>query len=235
MRRFAILFSAVAALGLPPGAAAQEYGPPPGCDPGTICVYDVRVMEGNSGTTQAVYTVTAPASLSALTVDWTTMDEGNATPNVDYMRTSGQVTIPAGATTASFSVPVHGDTATEPDEIFWVHLASASAGTISKHHGQGTIANDDGAVTLPDTTPPNTVIHGGPKGTTTKRRASFHLMSSEAGSKFQCKLDTRPWRACTASKTYRNLKKGRHTFRARAIDAAGNKDPTPAKRVWRIR
>jgi large repetitive protein len=79
------------------------------------------------------------------------------------------------------------------------------------------------------------MIHGGPRGTTTARRASFHIMSTEAGSKLQCKLDRGPWRACGSRKTLRALKAGWHTFLARATDAAGNRDGTPAKRRWRIR
>ncbi|MBD0317439.1 MAG: S8 family serine peptidase, partial [Thermoleophilia bacterium] len=91
------------------------------------------------------------------------------------------------------------------------------------------------AAVTPDTTPPNTTITSGPPSRTTRRRATFRLASSEPRSSFQCKLDARAWRACASPKTYRNLKKGSHTFRARARDAAGNLDPTPAKRSWRIR
>ena len=35
-------------------------------------------------------------------------------------------------------------------------------------------------------------------------------------------------------KTYRNLKLGKHTFKVRATDPAGNTDPTPAKRSFKI-
>jgi hypothetical protein len=50
----------------------------------------------------------------------------------------------------------------------------------------------------------------------------------------QCRIDRGLWRACRSPRTYRNLKKGLHTFRVRARDAAGNVDATPAKRSWRI-
>ncbi len=86
----------------------------------------------------------------------------------------------------------------------------------------------------PDVTPPNTRITAAPKRRTTAHRATFRFRSTEAGSTFRCKLDRRPWRRCTSPKRYRNLRLGRHTFRVRAWDRAGNADPTPAIRRWSI-
>jgi DNA-binding beta-propeller fold protein YncE len=86
-----------------------------------------------------------------------------------------------------------------------------------------------------DTTPPNTTITAGPKPTTKKQTATFKFKASEAGSSFQCKLDRHGFKPCQSPKTYRHLKRGRHTFKVRATDSAENVDPTPAKRSWRIR
>ncbi|HET8815591.1 MAG TPA: hypothetical protein VFM51_11650 [Solirubrobacterales bacterium] len=86
----------------------------------------------------------------------------------------------------------------------------------------------------PDTTPANTKIKSGPSGTTHKQTATFRFSSTEAGSTFQCKLDRKPWRSCRSPKTYKGLKAGKHTFKAKAKDKAGNVDPTPAKRSWRV-
>lgn len=86
----------------------------------------------------------------------------------------------------------------------------------------------------PDTTAPNTKIKSGPSGTTSKQKATFRFASTEAGSTFQCKLDRKPWRSCKSPRTYGNLKEGKHTFKVKATDAAGNTDPTPAKRSWRV-
>jgi Domain of unknown function (DUF4394) len=85
-----------------------------------------------------------------------------------------------------------------------------------------------------DTTAPNTRISGGPKRRTRARSARFRFRSSEAGSTFQCKLDKKRFRRCRSPKRYRRLRPGKHTFRVRAIDAAGNVDRTPAVRRWRI-
>lgn len=66
-----------------------------------------------------------------------------------------------------------------------------------------------------------------------KRRVTLTFGSSEPGS-FTCRLDARPFGTCGSPKTYKNLKPGRHKFEVFAVDAAGNKDPTPAKTRFRI-
>ena len=86
-----------------------------------------------------------------------------------------------------------------------------------------------------DTTPPGTRITTAPTRRTKIRRAKFRFVSTEASSVFQCKLDRGRWLQCRSPKVYRGLRKGVHVFRVRARDAAGNIDPTPAVRFWRIR
>ncbi|MDQ4082510.1 MAG: hypothetical protein M3123_06440 [Actinomycetota bacterium] len=117
-------------------------------------------------------------------------------------------------------------------------VASPGASRDSKAPGTSyearTTSGERGALTV-DARPPNTIVHGGPPRTTRSRTASFHIVSTKSGSRFQCKLDRRPWRSCRASVTYRGLSRGRHTFGARAIDSSGAVDPTPATRTWRIR
>ncbi len=85
-----------------------------------------------------------------------------------------------------------------------------------------------------DTTAPNTTITGGPPARTTNKTATVKFKSTEANSTFKCKLDKGAWTACKSPKTYRNLKKGSHTFQVAATDKAGNADKTPAKRTWTI-
>ncbi len=85
-----------------------------------------------------------------------------------------------------------------------------------------------------DATPPQTRIRRGPRGRTTKRRAKFRFTAGEPGASFRCKLDRKRFRPCRSPRTYRHLRPRRHVFKVRAIDRAGNRDPTPAKRAWRV-
>lgn len=90
------------------------------------------------------------------------------------------------------------------------------------------------SVPPPDKTAPQTKIKSGPSGHTNSKKATFKFSSNESGSKFQCKLDGKAWSSCSSPKTYKNLKAGKHTFKVRARDKAGNTDQSPAKRSWNV-
>lgn len=81
------------------------------------------------------------------------------------------------------------------------------------------------------TAPQTTILKKKVKG----RTAKFKFVSSEAGSTFECKLDKKKFKPCRSPKKYKRLKPGKHVFQVRAIDAAGNRDKTPATRRFRIR
>ncbi|KAA1395692.1 FG-GAP-like repeat-containing protein [Aeromicrobium ginsengisoli] len=83
-----------------------------------------------------------------------------------------------------------------------------------------------------DTTPPQTTITGGPSALSLSSIARFAFTSSEGSSSFQCRLDGGTWQACTSPRTYTGVHLGNHTFSVRAIDPAGNTDPTPAVVTW---
>ena len=61
-----------------------------------------------------------------------------------------------------------------------------------------------------------------------KERVKFKFASSEAGARFQCKLDGRPWRSCGSTFKF-GVKRGKHTILVRSVDKAGNTDKTPAR------
>ena len=113
-----------------------------------ISIGDAIVTEGNSGTTPATVTATlGSASSRTVSVSYATMD-GTAMAGSDYMPRSGTLTFPPGATTASFTVPVVGDTVDEANEAFLVVLSSPVNATLSRATGQVTILDDDGRVAL---------------------------------------------------------------------------------------
>ena len=109
----------------------------------TLAVNDVTVTEGNSGTVNAVFTVTKTGTTTnPTTVHYATAD-GTATQPSDYAPSSGGLTFAAADTTKTFTVVVNGDTAVEPTEAFAVALTAPTGATISDGAGTGTITNDD--------------------------------------------------------------------------------------------
>jgi hypothetical protein len=85
-----------------------------------------------------------------------------------------------------------------------------------------------------DVKPPATSLFG-TKINQARRRATFRFASGERGSTFACKLDRGRFKRCTSPKTYRKLAPGSHVFRVKARDRAGNVDPTPRVKRFKIR
>ena len=92
------------------------------------------------------------------------------------------------------------------------------------------IAIDAGA----DTTPPQTRITNRPRHKAKVDHVRFKFRSSEKRSTFRCRLDKKKWRSCTSPKKYKHLDPGRHVFKVRATDTAGNVDPTPARAKFKV-
>jgi subtilisin-like proprotein convertase family protein len=93
----------------------------------------------------------------------------------------------------------------------------------------------DLAPPIADTTAPSSSIAGHPAAVTKARQARFTFTATESPATFECRLDNRAWTSCTSPRTHTQLAVGRHLFRVRASDAAGNQDATPATWTWRIR
>jgi hypothetical protein len=123
-----------------------------------LSIDDPTVVEGDSGSRNAKFTVTlsAPATAS-VTVSYATAD-GTAVAGSDYTARSGTLTIPAGVTSATFTVPVLGDTVPEPDETFQVQLTGPTGAALAKGTGSAWITNDD---TLVSIAPASRVESGG--------------------------------------------------------------------------
>jgi hypothetical protein len=63
----------------------------------------------------------------------------------------------------------------------------------------------------------------------------FHFSSSEPGSTFRCRLDKGKFAKCRSPKRFKRLAPGRHTFQVYAVDAAGNRDSSPAVAHFKIK
>jgi hypothetical protein len=86
----------------------------------------------------------------------------------------------------------------------------------------------------PDVKPPATLLRGA-KIDQAKRKATFRFASGEQGSTFTCKLDQKKFKPCSSPKTYKKLAPGKHVFRVRARDRAGNVDRTPTVKGFKIK
>jgi hypothetical protein len=130
-------------------ALLNEDGPPL---PPSLRINDVTVTEGNTGTALVTFTVTLSAA-STQTVSFAyATGYGTATAGSDYQAASGTLTIPAGQTTGTITVPVNGDRLGEPDETFFVNLTSATNASIADGQGLGTILDDEPRISITDFT-----------------------------------------------------------------------------------
>jgi hypothetical protein len=116
--------------------------------PPTLAVNDVTINEGNSGTTNAVFTVSLSApSTQAIQFNYATTN-GTATAGSDYTSKAGQLSFNPGEKTKTISIPVLGDTQSEPNETFSLNLSNPTNATIADGQGLATIRNDDAAPSL---------------------------------------------------------------------------------------
>ncbi len=90
-----------------------------------------------------------------------------------------------------------------------------------------------------DTVAPSTTVTKAPKkkvsSSKKKVKVTFTFASSEPGQGgFQCQLDGAAFEPCDAGSFSRKVKRGKHTFQVRALDAAGNPDPSLEVRSFSI-
>ena len=109
----------------------------------TLAVADVSLIEGSTGSRDALVTVSlSKASSEAITVNYATAN-GTAQAGADYVSKSGALTFAPGETSKTIAIPVIGDTAIEANESFVLNLSSPTKATIADGQGTVTITNDD--------------------------------------------------------------------------------------------
>lgn len=111
--------------------------------------------------------------------------------------------------------------------------ATDAAGNSASASRSFTIVSPSGSGDPPATTMPDTTIVKAPKPKTTKTSAKF-VFAGDSAARFECKLDRGSWAPCTSPTKYKKLRKGRHSFEVRAIDASGNADPSPAAVPFKV-
>jgi hypothetical protein len=120
----------------------------------SLQIGNATVTEGHTGTVNATFTVTLSAPHNQpVTFHYATGDYSynSATAGADYVAQSGQITIPAGQTSAVIEVPVIGDRVGESTEYFVVNLSNPTNAFLARGQGVGTILDDEPVLTMVDT------------------------------------------------------------------------------------
>ena len=114
--------------------------------PSALSVADVEVLEGEDGTTDAVFEVElSQASGQTVRVDFATSD-GTASGSgaaADYQGDSGTLVFAPGETLQMVTIPVVGDRVGEADETFTLTLSNPQFATLLDGNAEATIRDDD--------------------------------------------------------------------------------------------
>lgn len=108
------------------------------------------VNEGNSGSRSLTFTASIDSATgSDISFAWATSSTGvTSTGGSDYVVNSGNVTIPAGQLSASFSVSILGDVLHEQTEQVRINISGFTNSTNFSATAFGSILNDDAAPTI---------------------------------------------------------------------------------------
>jgi len=150
-------------------------------------ISDASVTETDSGTTNAVFTVTLSGAsaqtvkVNYFTLPWSTLTSTfttiSSTKGVDFENLPDTLTFLPGETSKTINVPVKGDLTDEFDELFAVVLTTPINANISDGKGFGTIVDNDEppAISVNDTSVA--------EGTQSQSAATFTVSLSRASEK----------------------------------------------------
>ena len=112
-------------------------------NPPTVTVDNLTITEGDSGTAEAIFTVSlSEASGKEITLDYSTVD-GDAVAGEDYEAIAGTLTFAPGETTKTIAVTVNGDNLDELDEAFFLQIENGVNVAIEETQVTGTIVDND--------------------------------------------------------------------------------------------
>lgn len=124
-------------------SSAPTMGSANSCSMPSISINSISLTEGDSGTSNAAFTVSLSAtSAVTVTVDFLSSN-GTAAAGSDYVATNGTVSFSAGTTSQTVIVRVTGDTTPESTEVFYVVLQNPIQATLLAPIGTGTITDTD--------------------------------------------------------------------------------------------
>jgi hypothetical protein len=172
----------------------------------------------------------APGNSQFLSLDYLGVDSSNNVYVPDCSRNDVQVFRPTGVFVKKWGSPGSGEGEFDCPVDVAPHNAVLQVSDLNNKRVE--------KFTETDTTAPNTTINSAPSSTTNDTTPNFAFSSSEpAGALFECRVDSsspNAYEPCTSPHSTAALAEGSHTFAARAIDAAGNPDASPATRRFTV-
>jgi hypothetical protein len=193
--------------------------------------FDVRALDlaGNADPTPATFTwrvdTTAPQTTIA------------GAPPTTTSSTSASFSFAASESGSTFECSLDGASfspCSSPREYAGLEAGAHAFSVRASDAARNTDSTPATFTWTVDTTAPQTTITAAPAATTSSTSASFSFAASESGSTFECSLDGAAFAACSSPRDYAGLAVGTHQFSARARDAAGNADASPATHTWTI-
>jgi hypothetical protein len=162
--------------------------------------------------------------------------------NGDFHQLAGSPTIDAGSSAATLlgTLDFEGDQRiADGDGVCPIapdigadELVSSSPPPDCSAPGPGPEPQPEPEPVSQDTDPPETTITKGPPDKGEKNKVKYKFAADEP-STFECKADKGDFERCGSPEKLK-VDDGRHKFQVVAIDAAGNRDPTPDKDKFKV-
>ncbi|CAA9275684.1 MAG: RTX toxins and related Ca2+-binding proteins [uncultured Acidimicrobiales bacterium] len=112
--------------------------------PAELSVADISIAEGDSGTTEAVFTITRSGNTASTSTVKYKAAGGNAIGGTDYASIPlTTLTFAPGETSKPLTVGVMGETLPEQDETFILGLSTPTGAVLADSRATATIVNDD--------------------------------------------------------------------------------------------
>jgi hypothetical protein len=175
-----------------------------------------------------VDTITPETTIDAGPLEGATITD--STPTFEFSSSESAATYTCaidGGGTFSCGSPYTPSALADGEHTFTV-TASDAAGN--------TDASPESRTFTVDATAPQTTIDAGPAdgGMTSDSTPTLEFSADDAGSTFECALDSGDPFACDTSYTPSALEEGQHTFTVTASDGLGNADASPATRTFTV-
>lgn len=184
--------------------------------PISLSVSDQVITEGDTATTDAVFTVSlSNPTTRVVTATYQTQDSTATVADSDYTAVSGSLRFAPGEVTKTIAVPVVGDRTYEGTDVALLRLSTVIGASGADVWGALAIVNDDPIVRSP-------IISSGPAAASPSSAASFAISDPPAGGSLACRLDPSDFSPCVSPAAYSSLPDGPYRFDVKAVDRDAN-------------